>query len=602
MASEQSSNAVAIPTPSKPLPLTPNSNASLNLAKSAPSRFHPDTLSFSEQHQEQPQQLVPPLTVRLQLFPHSDRPAHHSHQHDRHHHHYTAFSFTPVEKDLYPGGIIRIGRKVDRHHVGREKTRRGDKSNNVADGEEEMEFVIGSPPVAELMDEMEVDRETSENSSQEPGETIKRRAEFIAFRSKVVSRTHAELWVGKDGQVFFRDVGSSSGTFLNRLRLSPSGKESIPYNLKNGDVVQLGVDYQGRQEEIYKCVMIKIFITVKVGYKPKLNPHRLRLAVKNLVIAMNPNADSSDPSTHAEASTDCCICLCSISPFQALFLAPCSHCFHYKCVTPLLGSGVMFLCPMCRQVANLEASVAEAENDDEWENPEEEIGTNGSGMELTVNGQASGSASGRPRSVRSVSGKPSQADMDSRIKQILSEADTPVPRVTANDLDALLSDGEGTSDPASTTNGPVADVVGSPPDSWGITLARPGKSSRGVGAPVPIQRSGTKVNHRFRTSPDSPLPVLPSGLSREGDRKGGLVGDVPENIAASLIGQYAAVMDAIIASIPKGPERDEVKRKVAELEARSTDVLNGVKASASTGKGKQKAGMGEGSSDGDEEA
>jgi pSer/pThr/pTyr-binding forkhead associated (FHA) protein len=43
-------------------------------------------------------------------------------------------------------------------------------------------------------------------------------------------------------------VGSSSGSFLNRLRLSPSGKESRPYPIQSGDIIQLGVDYQGRQD------------------------------------------------------------------------------------------------------------------------------------------------------------------------------------------------------------------------------------------------------------------------------------------------------------------------------------------------------------------
>ena len=56
------------------------------------------------------------------------------------------------------------------------------------------------------------------------------------------------MWVNAAGQLLFRDVGSSSGTFLNRLRLSPSGRESRAYVVKSGDVVQLGVDYQGRQE------------------------------------------------------------------------------------------------------------------------------------------------------------------------------------------------------------------------------------------------------------------------------------------------------------------------------------------------------------------
>lgn len=43
-------------------------------------------------------------------------------------------------------------------------------------------------------------------------------------------------------------MGSSSGSFLNRLRLSASGKESRLFPLKSGDIIQLGVDYQGRQE------------------------------------------------------------------------------------------------------------------------------------------------------------------------------------------------------------------------------------------------------------------------------------------------------------------------------------------------------------------
>ncbi|RKP03006.1 hypothetical protein CXG81DRAFT_10076, partial [Caulochytrium protostelioides] len=206
------------------------------------------------------------------------------------------FTFAPVERELVPGTVVRIGRRP--------------------------------------------------------------KQEFIAFRSKVVSRTHAELVISDDLQVYFRDVGSSSGTFLNRLRLSPTGKESRPYPLKSGDILQLGVDYQGRQEEVYKSVMMKIFITVNrnaAENRPRMKPLRLKLALRNLLVAMTPsNRDASS------ACTDCCICLSTLAPSQALFLAPCSHCFHYKCVVPLLksGGGVMFQCPLCRQVANLEANVS----------------------------------------------------------------------------------------------------------------------------------------------------------------------------------------------------------------------------------------------------
>lgn len=72
---------------------------------------------------------------------------------------------------------------------------------------------------------------------------------------------------------------------------------------------------------------------------------------------MNPNNEGAE-----DQPVDCCICINSMAPFQALFLAPCSHTFHYKCVTPLLGAGFMFQCPLCRQVCNLEASVQDAED------------------------------------------------------------------------------------------------------------------------------------------------------------------------------------------------------------------------------------------------
>jgi len=32
------------------------------------------------------------------------------------------------------------------------------------------------------------------------------------------------------------------------MRLSPSGKESRPYPLKDNDIIQLGIDYQGKSE------------------------------------------------------------------------------------------------------------------------------------------------------------------------------------------------------------------------------------------------------------------------------------------------------------------------------------------------------------------
>ncbi|KAJ3010637.1 hypothetical protein HKX48_007305 [Thoreauomyces humboldtii] len=182
----------------------------------------------------------------------------------------------------------------------------------------------------------------------------------IWFASKVVSRNHAEMWV-KDGQIYIKDIGSSSGTFLNKMRLSPSGKESRPYPLKEADLVQFGIDYKGKPDDIYKSIMVQIGFYDQSWVhqqRRKANPARFRTALKMLLAAANPFATVSDSPEDDTTGTDCCICIGAIGPFQALFVAPCSHCYHYKCVHGILAQSAMFQCPMCRQVANLAASVS----------------------------------------------------------------------------------------------------------------------------------------------------------------------------------------------------------------------------------------------------
>ncbi|KAI8912445.1 SMAD/FHA domain-containing protein, partial [Gorgonomyces haynaldii] len=180
------------------------------------------------------------------------------------------------------------------------------------------------------------------------------------FKSKVVSRVHAEIWL-KDGQVYLKDVGSSSGTFLNKMRLSPANKRSRPYPLRQGDLIQLGVDYQGRTEEIYKAVELRVEITIddhQIREQQQQIPLRFRKALNQLLVATNPYASMDNHEHEHDKSQDCCICLAEIGPFQALFIAPCSHCFHYKCIKSVLRDCLMFPCPVCRQVANLDASVS----------------------------------------------------------------------------------------------------------------------------------------------------------------------------------------------------------------------------------------------------
>ena len=49
-----------------------------------------------------------------------------------------------------------------------------------------------------------------------------------------------------------------------------------------------------------------------------------------------------------------------LQPCQSLFVAPCSHVWHYKCIRPILNdprTWPQFLCPNCRAVTDLEADV-----------------------------------------------------------------------------------------------------------------------------------------------------------------------------------------------------------------------------------------------------
>jgi hypothetical protein len=68
------------------------------------------------------------------------------------------------------------------------------------------------------------------------------------FDSKVLSRQHAEIWEDS-GKIYIKDVKSSNGTFINGERLSPEGVESDPFELKNDDIVEFGIDIIGEDNK-----------------------------------------------------------------------------------------------------------------------------------------------------------------------------------------------------------------------------------------------------------------------------------------------------------------------------------------------------------------
>ncbi|KAG6855685.1 hypothetical protein H0H87_012132 [Tephrocybe sp. NHM501043] len=189
----------------------------------------------------------------------------------------------------------------------------------------------------------------------------------LAFKSKVVSRAHAEIWVESGGKFFIKDTKSSSGTFLNHIRLSPANTESKPYQMKDGDILQLGVDYQGGAEDIYKSVKIRIEIgrEWQAGANA-FNTNTLKILKTLQIPAPGPSTKSISTSGGKQPAgnslkhqiPDCCICLFGVTIRQALFIAPCSHTFHYKCIRPLLESHhPQFSCPLCRTFADLDEDV-----------------------------------------------------------------------------------------------------------------------------------------------------------------------------------------------------------------------------------------------------
>lgn len=193
----------------------------------------------------------------------------------------------------------------------------------------------------------------------------------VGFKSKVVSRRHCEFWY-EEGKWYIKDVKSSSGTFLNHIRLSPPGTESKPFPINDGDIVQLGIDFKGGEEMIFRCV--KMRLELNRGWQNKLNTFNMNTH-KKLRTLISGSTDQAGSSSQSSAQ-DCSICLNNIAPCQCLFVAPCSHTWHYKCIRSLLSSPSypIFICPNCRAAADLEAEV---EDPEDWEQVESDEGAKG---------------------------------------------------------------------------------------------------------------------------------------------------------------------------------------------------------------------------------
>ncbi|KAJ9488024.1 hypothetical protein VN97_g5276 [Penicillium thymicola] len=201
----------------------------------------------------------------------------------------------------------------------------------------------------------------------------------VGFKSKVVSRKHCEfLYV--NGQWHIKDVGSSSGTFLNHMRLSQPNMVSRLYSIKDGDIVQLGIDFRGGEEMIFRCVRIRIECNRSWQQQPNEFNKNTESLIKNL--GKGETADYS-------GCRECSICLGSVlRPYQCLFMAACAHVWHYKCISRLLHSPdyPMFQCPNCRAFTDLSAEVDDSNDAEEKreKEPTEDRTSNDSSEQLAT--------------------------------------------------------------------------------------------------------------------------------------------------------------------------------------------------------------------------
>jgi hypothetical protein len=136
-----------------------------------------------------------------------------------------------------------------------------------------------------------------------------------------------------------------------------------------------------------------------------------------------------------------------LQPCQSLFVAPCSHTWHYKCIRVIINGPHWphFICPNCRSVADLEAELYDPYVDGEWEEVE--------ALDVGVPDPPTDSA------------EPAQAARDTRQQQNSSEA-THVP------LDTSEADPD--QDPSGPSDGEIAEASDDSETSQGVHNATEG--------------------------------------------------------------------------------------------------------------------------------
>ena len=267
--------------------------------------------------------------------------------------------FFPTEFEIEEGGRpIQIGRFS-------ESSKNLDDSNLTSQDESNMTETVSTS----------MQRTATHNSHRQPV-VVGRRKICIAFQNKVVSRLHAELWCDTNGILYLRDTKSSSGTFVNRCRLSPPGVQSDSFRIHDHDLIQFGVDYRGGSVDEYRAIKLRFETNYNVNIPKRSIEYGQsvlqKLESEHMQKIQNGSSESTSPQSSTEKGklSECCICLLKIRVSQALFISPCSHMFHFKCIRPMLQlHHPGFSCPLCRSFFDLEQD-AQDDTDEECSSKE----------------------------------------------------------------------------------------------------------------------------------------------------------------------------------------------------------------------------------------
>ena len=119
-----------------------------------------------------------------------------------------------------------------------------------------------------------------------------------------MSRLHAEIWCDTNGILYLRDTKSSSGTFVNRCRLSPPGVQSDSFRIHDHDLIQFGVDYRGGSVDEYRAIKLRFETNYNVNIPRRTIEYGQSVLQKLESEQTQKIQNGSSESTSPQASTE----------------------------------------------------------------------------------------------------------------------------------------------------------------------------------------------------------------------------------------------------------------------------------------------------------